>query len=283
MDNSQSQPIATLSQPLPTPPLLKKGRESVAESPYTPILEKLGLNKNEAQIYELLIQTGPQGMKPILYHTKLKRGNAYYHLDNLAAKGLVEKQDLPGQTTKFVAKNPEQLELLITKQKAAIFSAAEELTKNLPQLRSLYQLAAIKPTVKYFEGLDGAKQVVEDSLTSTTEIYSYIDSEELNKQFPDLNKNFTEARAKKGIKKKIIMVDSSFVRQHAKTFNPDNTQVRVIPAPANFSTIMYVYDNTVSYISMEKGQIVSMIIEHPAIYRMHKTLFQALWQTAKAA
>ncbi len=280
MDNNQNQQTATSAQPSP-----REGRErkQTPESPFTPILEKLGLNKNEAQIYELLIQTGPQGMKPILFHTKLKRGNAYYHLDNLAAKGLVEKQDLPGQTTKFVAKNPEQLELLITKQKTAVFSAEEELTKNLPQLRSLYQLAAIKPTVKYFEGLVGAKQIVEDSLTSTTEIYSYIDSEELNKQFPDLNKNFTEARAKKGIKKKIIMVDSPFVRQHAKTFDPANTQIRVIPAPANFSTIMYIYDNTVSYISMEKGQIVSMVIEHPAIYRMHKTLFLTLWQTAKAA
>jgi sugar-specific transcriptional regulator TrmB len=258
-------------------------KSEAPESPYVQIFEKLGLNKNEAQIYELLIQTGPQGMKPILYHTKLKRGNAYYHLDNLTAKGLVKKQDLPGQTTKFAAKNPEQLGLLITKQKAAVFSAEEELVKNLPQLRSIYQLAAIKPTVKYFEGLEGAKQVVEDSLTSATEIYSYIDSEELNKQFPDLNKNFTEARARKGIKKKIIMVDSPFVRQHAKAFDPANTQIRVIPAPANFSTIMYIYDNTVSYISMEKGQIVSMIIEHPAIYRMHKTLFQTLWETTKAA
>jgi len=284
MDNIQNSPVNTaLPQAAPISPAKRAEKTKTPDSPYTPILEKLGLNKNEAQIYELLLNSGPQSMKPILFQTKLKRGNTYYHLDNLAAKGLVEKQDLPGQTTKFVAKNPEQLGLLLVKQKAALFSAEEELTKNLPQLRSIYQLAAVKPTIKYFEGLDGAKQVVEDSLTSATEIYSYIDSAELNKQFPDLNKSFTEARAKKGIKKKIIMVDSPYVRQHAKTFDPATTQIRVIPAPANFSTIMYIYGNTVSYISMEKGQIVSMIIEHPAIYRMHRTLFQALWETAKAA
>ncbi len=254
----------------------------IQQSPYIPLLEKLGLNKNEAQIYELLLNLGPQSMKPILFHTKLKRGNAYYHLDSLVAKGLVEKQDLPKTTTKFIAKHPEHLELLLAKQKSAITTAEEELGKTLPGLRSLYQLAATKPTIKFFEGLDGAQQVVEDSLTSATEIYSYIDSEALNKQFPELNKNFTEARTTKGIKKKIIMVDSAFVRQHAKTFNPNVTQVRVIPAPAAFSTIMYIYDGKISYISMEAGKIVSMTIEHPAIYKMHKTVFEALWQNAKA-
>lgn len=253
------------------------------DNKYSSILEKLGLNKNEAQIYELLLNTGPQNMKPILYHTKLKRGNAYYHLDNLIAKGLVDKTDEPKQTTKFSAKNPEQLELLITKQKAAVFSAEEELRNNLPQLRSLFQLAAIKPTVKYFEGFDGAKQVIEDSLTSQTEIYSYIDSEALNKYYPGLTHEFTEKRAKKNIKKKIIMVDSPFVRQHAKTFNPAATQIRVIPAPASFSTIVYIYDNKVSYvvINPQKEKVVSMIIEHQVIYQTHKTLFETLWQTAK--
>lgn len=222
-------------------------------------------------------------MKPILFHTKLKRGNAYYHLDSLVAKGLVEKQDLPKTTTKFIAKHPEQLELLLAKQKTALFGAEEEFSKALPQLRSLYQLATSKPTVKYFEGLDGAKQIVEDSLTSTTEIYSYIDSETLNKNYPELTKQFTEARVKKGLKKKIIMVDSPFVRQHAKTLNSNTTQVRLIPTPVQFSSIMYVYDNKVSYISLHNQTIVSMIIEHPAIYKMHKTLFELMWQQAKSA
>src|SRR5436190_23109195 len=104
--------------------------EIVNTSPFIENLQKLGLTKNEAQIYELLLNTGPQNMKPILYHTKLKRGNAYYHLDNLIAKGLVEKQDLPGQTTKFTAKHPEQLELILAKQKAAVFSAEEDLRKT---------------------------------------------------------------------------------------------------------------------------------------------------------
>jgi hypothetical protein len=197
------------------------------------------------------------------------------------AKGLAEKIDLPKSTIKFAAKHPENLELLLAKQKAAVFLAEEELNKQLPSLRSVFQLSASKPGVKFYEGLEGAKKVVEDSLSSSTEILSYIDSETLNKQFPKLSQQFTSLRTKKGIQKKIIMADSPFVRQHVQNLISTFTQIRLVPIQTNFSTIMYIYDNKISYISMEKNIIASMIIEHPAIYKMNKALFKALWETAK--
>src|SRR5271155_5624801 len=125
---------------------------------YLEIFEKLGLNKNEAQIYELLLNSGPLGVKPILFRTKLKRGNAYYHLDSLKAKGLVETQTERGKTI-FIAKHPEQLELLLAQQKAALAAAEEDLHKTLPGLRSMFQLATTKPGVKFFEGKEGIIQI----------------------------------------------------------------------------------------------------------------------------
>ena len=248
---------------------------------YQEILEKLGLNKNEAQIYELLLENGPKGMKSILFSTQLKRGNAYYHLDSLKTKGLIETQEEHGRT-KFIAKSPEQLELLLAKQKAAISAAQEEFGKTLPALRSLFQLAAIKPDVKFYEGLEGIIQVANDSLTSSTDIYSYIDNEAVNKYYPELNKEYVQQRTKAEINKKMITIDSPYIRERVKSFNKNTTQVRVIPAAAGFATVMQIYDNKVSYISMPDKKIIGLIIEHPAIYQMHKTLFEALWQTAKA-
>lgn len=251
--------------------------------PYLPILEAIGLNPKEAQIYELLLKSGPTGIKPLLLDTGLKRGNAYYHLESLISKGLAEKVDLPGQTIKFSARHPENLELILARQKAAVFSAEENLKKELPQMRSLFQLISTKPGVKFYEGLEGALQTVKDSLTSSTEILSYIDSEAVNKQFPDLNKQFILQRKQKQINKRIIAPDSPFIHKHAKELDPKTTQIKTISTPSPFSTIMYIYDNKVSYISMEAGQIVSMIIEHPKIYQMHKALFETMWQNAKAA
>ena len=246
---------------------------------YLDIFEKLGLNKNEAQIYELLLETGPQSMKPILFHTKLKRGNAYYHLDNLKAKGLVETQEQRGRTT-FEAKHPQNLELLLAKQKAALTAAEEELNKSLPALQSMFQLSAIKPEIRFYEGLEGALKVLDDSLTAQTPIYSYIDNEAVNKLYPDINKEYVAKRNRLAVKKKMITIDSPFIHEHAKEFNKSTTEIRVIKSPTAFATVMQIYDNKISYLTLLNNKIVSIVIDHPQIAKMHKTLFEAQWETA---
>lgn len=252
-------------------------------SKFTEIFQGLGLNVTEAQIYELLLKAGATGIKPLLSDTGLKRGNAYYHLDSLVEKGLVEKLDEPGKTIRFLARHPENLELLLAKEKNRLLEADDILKRQLPELRSLFQLISSKPGVKFYEGLPGAMETVKDSLTSSTEILSFIDSEAVNKQFPDLNKQFISQRKQKGLKKRIIAMDTPFIHKHARELDPQTTTVRVVSSSQPFSTIMYIYDNKVAYISMHQNQIVSMIIEHPAIYQMHKTLFETVWQNAKAA
>jgi sugar-specific transcriptional regulator TrmB len=275
-------PIPSVQKPLasPSPNTIL---QTEGEGKYTEIFEKVGLNKNEAQIYELLLNAGPLPMKPILFHTKLKRGNAYYHLENMAAKGLVEKIDLPKTTTKFAAKHPQNLELLLAKQKSALFSAEEELNKQLPDLRSLFQLVSIKPAVRFYEGLEGAIQVTNDSLNSKTEILTYIDNEAVNKFYPDINKQYVEQRLKKNIKKRMITIDSPYIRSRTGEYKKTAAEVRLIPAPAAFSSVMQIYDNKISYVSVDQNQkqLIGTIIEHPAIYRMHKELFEALWVKAQ--
>jgi sugar-specific transcriptional regulator TrmB len=228
-----------------------------------------------------LLKAGATGIKPLLSDTGLKRGNAYYHLDSLIEKGLVEKIDLPKQPIKFLAKHPENLELLVSQKKAALFNAQDELGRTLPELRSLFQLISTKPGVKFYEGLEGVLKVAEDSLTSRTEILSYIDNEVVNKEFPELNKTYVAGRKSKQIKKRMITIDSPFIHQHYKNFDPQHTEIRVLPPGQPFTSIMFIYDNKVSYISRYNNQIIGMIVEHPTIYQMHRLLFNTTWQVAK--
>ena len=244
------------------------------------ILQKLGLNKNEAQIYDYLLGVGSSRLKPILGAAKLKKGNAYYHLDSLKTKGLVETEEKRGRTV-FIAKHPEQLALLLAQQKAALSAAEQELNKNLPSLRSIFQMATTKPGIKFFEGPEGAKQIVEDTLTAQTEVYSYTDLEIVDKYYSEFNQGYVGQRLEKRIKKKMIVANSAYNREHARALIGPTSQVRTIPAPVNFAAIMYIYDNKVSYITLRPDSMVSTIIEHEALYRMHKTLFESHWQTAK--
>lgn len=279
MENTQNLPI---NSPIPPPktevPSLakKESKKEQPESPYTPILEKLGLNKNEAQIYELLLNTGPQSMKPILFHTKLKRGNAYYHLENLIAKGLAEKQDVPGTTTKFLAKHPEQLELLVAKQKAAVFSAAEELSKALPELRSLFQLISIKPGVKFYEGKEGIIKIYEEILAQGTNIDSIEDKGEMTAFIPEYAKEFIAKRIKKKITNRVIAPSANAINVNSP---PELRETRLVPtAQFPFRMDIKISGGLVSLITFQKENAIGVLVENKEIAENFKLLFEFIWK-----
>ena len=120
-----------------------------------------------------------------------------------------------------------------------------------------------------------------DSYGSKTEILTYADNEAMNKYYPELNKENIETRKKIHIKKRLISIDSSFIRELAKNDDPEVTERRVLANVVNFATIMQIYDNKVTYITLEPNRAIGIIIEDKAIYTMQKELFEVMWQIAK--
>jgi sugar-specific transcriptional regulator TrmB len=242
---------------------------------YLEIFEKLGLNKNEAQIYELLVNSGPLGVKPILFNTKLKRGNAYYHLDSLKAKGLVETATERGRTI-FAGKNPEQLELLLAKQKAALAAAEEELSKSLPELRSVFQLATTKPGVKFYEGKEGIIRIYEYLLAQGANIDSVEDKGEMAVFIPEYVKEFVAKRIKKNIFNRVIAPANNPININSPK---ELREVRMLPAAQfPFRMDIKIVGNAVSLISFQKDNPIGILIENKEIADNFRILFELIWK-----
>ena len=239
------------------------------------ILEKLGLNKNEAQIYEVLLNEGSLGVKPILSRTGLKRGNAYYHLDSLKAKGLVETEKDGGRTL-FSAKHPEQLELLLAQQKAALSEAEENLHKTLPALRGIFQLSTTKPGVKFFEGQEGIIKIYETLLAQGQSIDSFEDKGEMVAFFADYVKEFISKRIKQRIFNRVIAPSTSPINVSSpKEFR----EARLLPvAQFPFRMDIKIVDNLVSLISFQKDNPVGILVENKEIAENFKMLFEMVWK-----
>ena len=239
------------------------------------ILAKLGLNKNEAQIYELLLTEGSLGVKPILFRTKLKRGNAYYHLDSLKAKGLVETQTERGRTM-FIAKHPERLELLLAQQKTALAAAEEELNKTLPSLKGIFQLATTKPGVKFFEGREGIIKIYETLLEQNQQIDSFEDKGEMVGFFADYVKAFIAKRINKKIFNRVIAPSSSPINV---TSPKEYRETRLLPvAQFPFRMDIKIVGHLVSLISFQKDNPVGILIENKEIAENFKILFELVWK-----
>jgi hypothetical protein len=104
-------------------------------------------------------------------------------------------------------------------------------------------------------------------------------SVEVEKHISNINKEYVKKRQKFGIKKRIIVPDSEFNRKFLKDYAKDVTDFKMVShkdLPA-FKTVMQIYDNKVSYLTLTEDFMIGIIIEDPNIYKMHKYLFEHLW------
>jgi len=127
------------------------------------ILSEMGLSKNEIEVYVKLLELGPSTAVQIAKLAKLHRPNVYDALERLIKKGLV---------THFLKEDIKCYEVVDPDQLMNLLKAKEiKLQALIPELK-IKQLAA-KPasSVATFEGIAGARRVMEELINSTKEFY----------------------------------------------------------------------------------------------------------------
>ena len=248
---------------------------------YEQPLIQAGLSKEQASVYEALLKLGPSPARKIAQNSPYKRSLVYKILDELIAAGLATKKDEVGKVSVFEPAHPLKLKEFAEKKAEAAKQAQTALDSVLSGLVSDFNLVSGKPGIKFYEGIEGIKQITENSLTAKEIIYSYVDNEAVKKYIPKLNEDYVKKRERLGIKKKMITVDGDYIRKAVKTYNPTFSEVRVIPSQYPFVSVMQIYDNKISYLTLDEKTMIGIIIDDPALAKMHKTLFEIMWSDAE--
>jgi HTH-type transcriptional regulator, sugar sensing transcriptional regulator len=244
------------------------------------ILKQAGLSEEQALVYQSLLEKGPQKASPLSQWTGIKRGLIYKVLEQLEMMNLVEKKGGAGTVAIFYPNHPSNLLDKIERDKKSLELARDIVSTGLGNLSSKYNLLAGKPNVRFFEGEEGIIKVIQDSLESKTEILTFADNEAMNKTYPELNKKNIEMRKNKSIKKRIISIDTPYIRELAKNDQAGITERRVIKSDEQFAVAMQIYDDKVAFITLDPNRSIGIIIEDKSIYEMQKIMFEFIWQGA---
>ena len=241
------------------------------------LLEKFGLSEKEAQVYLALLELGTASVSDIGVEAKINRTTCYDILESLIQDGLVIY--VKEKTKHYTAEDPELLIAFLEKKSKNFNEKAQEAKKILPQLKGIYNAAPRKPKVMYFEGDDGIINMYEDSLTSKTDILSWLNTETTTKFSAKYFSDYYKRRAKKGIHIKAIVNNVPISREINRRNKAEDREMRLIPKEMmNIVPECYIYDNKVAYMSIEER--FGVMIESKDIAEAQRRIYELAWKEA---
>ena len=239
-------------------------------------LRKIGFDEKKAKIYLALLELGNAKAQDIVKKTGIARPTVYDVLAKLAQEGLAYSYEKRGIKI-FGSDDPHHL-LERAKEQERIIETL------MPELKSIYNTTRGKPTIKFYEGIEGVKRVLQDTLTSKNkELLGILSMKDLydvpGRKFMQ---EYVKQRIASGYGLKVIRSNPKEIEEMWPTSKEEARELRYAPAEMVFGTTIYIYDNKVGMISTVKENF-GMIIESDEYATTMSNLFRALWQISVPA
>jgi len=240
-------------------------------------LKNFGLSTKEAQVYIALMELGNAPVSEIASRAKINRTTTYDILENLANYNLVSRAE--GKKKHYASESPELLIAFLDRKAREYKEKSEDAKKLLPELKATYNKIPKKPKVKYYDGEDGIIAMYEDSLTSKTDILSWLNTEETADFAADYFAEYYKRRAKKNIFIRAIYNDSELSRQIKARDKEEFRESKIITKEKmDIVPECYIYDDKVSFMSLKEK--FGVIIESKDIAEAQRKLYELAWHTA---
>lgn len=245
------------------------------------IKEKLkffGLSDAEAKVYYSALALEEATVDKIARSADTNRTSTYPVLEKLEKFGLISKYKKKKKTI-FKAAPPEKF-LEILEEKKNIME------KIIPDLKTLFEIQEGKPSVRFYEGREGLKTVLNSILKEADEVFIFGDGDSFKKAIPGWTEYYSVKRAVKNIRAKIIVkatpanIKAARELRFSENQKSKLTKIRLLPEayPLAYSGFD-VYNHKVVFYSFDKHNI-AVVLENKHISRMMKIVYELLWNEA---
>lgn len=239
-------------------------------------LKQIGLSDKEAKVYLATLELGQASVQDISKKASVNRPTTYVILDSLIKKGLCSTYTHKDKKVRYIAESPEMIISALELEKTEIEEKQKRINDLMPQLRAIYNKQENKPVVRFFEGKEGLRTMVQEQMSSKPEILrSFYSMDDLRKVYSseEVNKAYQDRVASKTKNKAMFTLKEGEDRS-----NPSSLDERMkIPAdkfPINCDIAFF--DNKVRIASL-KDKLNGVIIEDKNIYETFVSLFELAW------
>ena len=239
-------------------------------------LQQLGLTDEESRAYFALLQLGGSYVSAVAKKAGVHRVVCYKILDGLVEKGLVSSFVKNG-IKHYAVESPT---ILVHKQQEKLYLAE----RLLPELLSVTNALAYKPKIQYYEGVEGLKNIFEDTLTAMGEVLGYTNLEKIPEIVPvEYLREWAQRKIAKGIKTRMLSPHTPKALAYLHTYYPsgfDPNLVEILfinPRQFPFEYEITIYGNRVAILSLNRNELMGLIIESPVYAETQRAIFQLAW------
>lgn len=245
-------------------------------------LTQIGLTPEEADIYQSLLDNGPQTATDLAKTTKVKRTYVYTITQSLLKKGLVS-QEKQGRTTIFSAQSPDKLLDLAETNKLQAEQARLSLENVLPTLKSTFAASETRPVVTYYEGPEGVMKANMQILEEKQTILAYLVIDKKIDQMMEKHwKNYYQRRLAENIHVRAITPDTPEGVLYQQKDQAENRITKLVPrGKFPFSIEKNICGNKVAFFSIQNNILMATVIENELIANSERAFFELAWLQAE--
>lgn len=240
-------------------------------------LQNIGISSAESKVYVTLLKLGNVKAGQIIPLVDLSSSNVHEALEKLSKKGLISFIMKNG-IKEYSPSDPENLHILIEKEKQDLNKKEENLKVLLKEMKSIQKLPEISQNAEVYLGFNGLKSAFRKLLLSNQEKREYIFFYKYDeKDFSTVHEFFSKLDIEGYYAK--IPTRGIFSTEYRKLFKERKNHIQGRFTDQAIPSSINICGKKVLIISWNEKP-VAFLIESSEISVMFKDLFEEVWNQA---
>ena len=240
------------------------------------------INPKEKKVLGVLYKLGDALISSIARETLINRTALYYTVDTLLQKGLITKIERDGKA--FFQPIPlSALDDWTKRQIVTVSAEAGELHSWLLEQKG--QLPSLQSDTRYFEGLEGVKNLYADTWRDNADkiIYAITDYDRAYQALNDyLEHEYFPNRVDHGVRVKNLLPKTAVTgKRDIPRAKKLLREMRFINLFENLGIEINIYGSKLAIVAFDKVRPSGVIIKNEIIARAFKEIFEYLWKSVK--
>ena len=238
-------------------------------------LEKLGLTKQQAELYLKLLELGPSSVGEIVKQIDIARISCYDTLNRLISKGLVSFVKTKGHRI-YQATNPSKLLDMAREQEKEAKEKKEIVKDMLPELRKIKSINQEDKEATVYKTKEGIKSLFELMLKEKKPIFVISATgkalQEMKYYFPQWH------RSRKKLKIPISIIFNQELKRKKVTKMP-LSKTKFMPKEFNSPSTLFIFGDYVITLLWSDVPF-AFFIKSKEIARSYNNYFKMIWKLA---